>query len=39
MAELGPRLGTVAVPGVGHNVRAEAPEAYADLLKAWLRSL
>ena len=39
MSALGTRVEAVVVPGVGHNVRAEGPETYAVLLKAWLRSL
>jgi len=36
MAELCPGMRAVVVPEAGHNVRAEAPEAYLDLLKDFL---
>ncbi len=36
MAELCPRMRAVVVPKAGHNVRAEAPEAYLDSLKDFL---
>ncbi len=39
MSGITPKVRTAVIPSAGHNIRAEAPEAYADLLKAWLRSL
>lgn len=39
MAQLCPRMRAAVVPGAGHNVRAEAPEAYLDLLKDFLKAL
>lgn len=36
MAGTSPNLRTAVVPGTGHNVRAEAPEAYLDLLQGFL---
>lgn len=39
MSSLGSRMRTAAVPGAGHNVRAEAPVAYLELLQDFLRSL
>ena len=39
MAGAGPKVHAAVVPGVGHNVRAEAPEAYLDLLKRFLGNL
>lgn len=39
MAELCPRMRAVVVPEAGHNVRAEAPEAYLDSLKDFLEAL
>ena len=37
MTTLNPRLRTVVVPGAGHNVRLEAPEAYLALLQDLLK--
>lgn len=39
MADLSPLLGSVVVPGVGHNVRVEAPEVYLDSLSRFLAAL
>jgi pimeloyl-ACP methyl ester carboxylesterase len=39
MAALNPRLLTVVVSCVGHNIRVEAPEAYLALLQDFLESL
>jgi 2-succinyl-6-hydroxy-2,4-cyclohexadiene-1-carboxylate synthase len=39
MADLNPRLRTVIVPGAGHNVHLEAPEAYLSLLQDFLEIL
>lgn len=39
MAGASPRVRAATVPGAGHNVRAEAPEAYLDLLKRFLGNL
>jgi pimeloyl-ACP methyl ester carboxylesterase len=36
MASLAPRMRSAVVPGAGHNVHAEAPEAYLDLLEGFL---
>jgi 2-succinyl-6-hydroxy-2,4-cyclohexadiene-1-carboxylate synthase len=36
MAGASPNLRAAVVPGAGHNVRVEAPEAYLDLLKGFL---
>ena len=39
MAALGPLVRTAIVPGAGHSVHAEAPEAYARLLKEFFSGL
>ena len=39
IAALNPRVRTTVVPGAGHNVRLEAPEAYLALLQDLLESL
>jgi len=39
MASISPRIDPVAIPGVGHNVRAEAPAEYAALLRRFLDRL
>jgi 2-succinyl-6-hydroxy-2,4-cyclohexadiene-1-carboxylate synthase len=39
MASLNPRIQADIVPGAGHNVHFEAPEAYLALLKRFLDSL
>lgn len=39
MASLSPRMRDAVVPGVGHNVRLEAPEAYLALLRRFLSGL
>jgi 2-succinyl-6-hydroxy-2,4-cyclohexadiene-1-carboxylate synthase len=36
MASISPRIEPVSIPGVGHNVRAEAPTEYAALLRQFL---
>ena len=36
MAEANPNVRAAVVSGAGHNVRAEAPEAYLDLLEGFL---
>lgn len=36
IAGASPNVRAAVVPGAGHNVRAEAPEAYLDLLKGFL---
>jgi 2-succinyl-6-hydroxy-2,4-cyclohexadiene-1-carboxylate synthase len=36
MASISPRIEPVLIPGVGHNVRAEAPAEYAALLRRFL---
>jgi 2-succinyl-6-hydroxy-2,4-cyclohexadiene-1-carboxylate synthase len=36
MASISPRIEPVVIPGVGHNVRAEAPTEYAALLRRFL---
>jgi 2-succinyl-6-hydroxy-2,4-cyclohexadiene-1-carboxylate synthase len=38
MASLAPRMRIAVVPGAGHNVRAEVPEAYLTLLEGLLGS-
>ena len=38
MEGISPKVRTVVVPRVGHNVRVEAPEAYEALLQAFLES-
>ena len=38
MAGISPMVRTALVPRAGHNVRAEAPEAYAALLQAFLEN-
>jgi len=39
MASISPRIEPVVIPGVGHNVRAEATVAYAALLRRFLDRL
>lgn len=39
MAGIGPNVRAVVVDGAGHNVHAEAPSAYLDLLKRFLSSI
>lgn len=39
MASLNPGIRLVVVPGVGHNVHAEAPGAYLSLLESFLASV
>lgn len=39
MEDSNPRIRTAVVPGVGHNVRVEAPEAYLALLKEYLQGI
>src|SRR5215210_1295567 len=39
MASISPRIGPVVIPGVGHNVRAEAPTEYAARLRRFLDRL
>src|SRR5215210_296769 len=39
MATISPRIEPVVIPGVGHNVRAEAPAEYAALLRRFLDRL
>lgn len=39
MANHGPPMKAAVVPGVGHTVRAEAPEAYVALLEGFLDSV
>ena len=39
MADLNPRLRTVIVPGAGHNIHLESPEAYLSLLQDFLEIL
>jgi 2-succinyl-6-hydroxy-2,4-cyclohexadiene-1-carboxylate synthase len=39
MASISPRIEPVVIPGVGHNVRAEAPAEYAALLRRFLDRL
>lgn len=39
MASLGPRIEAATVPGVGHNVRLEAPGEYLALLERFLDAL
>jgi len=39
MARISPRIEPVVIPGVGHNVRAEAPAEYAALLLRFLDRL
>jgi len=36
MAAVGPDVRSVVVDGAGHNIHAEAPSAYLDLLKRFL---
>ena len=39
MAALNPRVRTAVVPGAGHNIRLEAPQAYLALLQDFLEAL
>ncbi len=39
MAAINPRVRTAVVPGAGHNVHLEAPEAYLALLQDFLESI
>jgi 2-succinyl-6-hydroxy-2,4-cyclohexadiene-1-carboxylate synthase len=39
MASISPRIEPLVIPGVGHNVRAEAPTEYAALLRRFLDRL
>lgn len=39
MARLAPSMESAVVPGAGHNVRAEAPEAYLASLRGFLAAL
>jgi 2-succinyl-6-hydroxy-2,4-cyclohexadiene-1-carboxylate synthase len=39
MRSISPRIEPVVIPGVGHNVRAEAPAEYATLLRRFLDRL
>ena len=39
MATINPRLESVVVPGAGHTVHAETPEAYNSLLRRFVNGL
>ena len=39
MADISPRMGSVVIPGAGHNVHAEAPAEYVPLLGSFLDRL